>query len=136
MIELESENHLSDKLEETTEGVATTLGGEPAVDPMVIGDSPQVLGTGQNGPDLPTAEIVLLIRERLEQHPHFQGRNSLLQIELVDETIVLSGCVPSHYLKQILQEAIRLIPDVVDIDNRVSVMRPDEWTSDDRERAK
>ena len=68
--------------------------------------------------------ILLSIRERLAIHPHFRGRASLLSIELVAETIVLSGRLPSYYLKQLLQEAIRLMPDVMDIDNRVLVMRP------------
>jgi hypothetical protein len=45
-------------------------------------------------------------------------------IELVEETLVLSGRLPSHYLKQLLQEAIRGVPGVVDIDNQVDVLWP------------
>jgi hypothetical protein len=122
MNELEPEERLFDRLEEATDGVASNHGGDP-VAPI---DSIAGVGEGQNDADLQKTEIVWLIRERLEQHPHFRGRTSLLEIELVDGTIVLSGCLPSHYLKQLLQEAIRLIPDVVDIDNRVAVMRPDD----------
>jgi hypothetical protein len=47
-----------------------------------------------------------------------------LTIEVVEETIVLSGRLPSHYLKQLLQEAIKVIPGVVDIDNQVDVLWP------------
>lgn len=86
----------------------------------------EVIGAGQNNTELPGAALVLSIRERLEQHPHFRGRTSLLQIELIEGTIVLSGRLPSHYLKQLLQEAIRPMLGVVDIDNRVLVMRPDQ----------
>jgi hypothetical protein len=126
MVELDSEDRLSGRLEEAMDGVASNFDSESAGDPIVPIDSIEVVVGGQNGTNLPKTEIVLLIRERLEQHPQFRGRASLLQIALVEETIVLSGCLPSHYLKQLLQEAIRLIPDVGDIDNRVSVMRPDQ----------
>jgi hypothetical protein len=126
MIELHRESCLSDKLEKATDGVATDLGGQPAGDSTAPADSPQVAGADQNNADLPKTAIVSLIRTRLEQHPHFRGRAALLQIELVEETIVLSGRLPTHYLKQLLQEAIRLIPDVVDIDNRVFVMQPNQ----------
>jgi hypothetical protein len=74
--------------------------------------------------DLPGGELVLSVRERLELHPHFHGRTFLLAIERVKETIILSGRLPSFYLKQLLQEAVRGVPGVTDIDNRVDVMWP------------
>jgi len=126
MVELHTENRLSDRLGEATHGIATKLGGEPVRDRMVPADSSHVVGAGQNNTDLPRTAFELFIRERLEQHPHFRGRTSLFQIGLVEGTIVLSGRLPSHYLKQLLQEAIRLMPGVVDIDNRVFVMRPNQ----------
>ena len=61
------------------------------------------------------------IRRRLEDHPHFRGRTHLLHIEATDGSVVVSGRVPTYYLKQLLQEAIRAIPDVAHIDNRVDV---------------
>jgi len=45
-------------------------------------------------------------------------------IELIGETIVLMGRVPSYYLKQLLQEAVMAIPGVVNVDNQVRVF----WT--------
>jgi len=78
-----------------------------------------------DGADLPDTGLVTLVRAGLELHPHFRGRASLLTIELVDQTIVLSGHLPSYYLKQLLQEAIRGVPGVVAIDNDVLVMRPE-----------
>jgi hypothetical protein len=44
----------------------------------------------------------------------------LLKIEAIGGSIVLSGG-STYYLKQLLQEAIRAIPDVAHIDNRVDV---------------
>lgn len=78
-----------------------------------------------DGTELVTIGLVSLVRAGLELHPHFRGRASLLVIELVDQTIVLSGRLPSYYLKQLLQEAIRGVPGVVAIDNHVLVMRPE-----------
>jgi hypothetical protein len=72
-------------------------------------------------PDVPKDETVSLIRERLEQHPHFRGRASLLQIETIGSAVVLSGRLPSYYLKQLLQEAVKKIPDVAHVDNRVDI---------------
>jgi hypothetical protein len=68
--------------------------------------------------------ILLSIRKRLAIHPHFRGRASLLSIELVAETIVLSGRLPSYYLKQLLAEAIREVPGVVNIEDHVDVLWP------------
>jgi hypothetical protein len=86
----------------------------------------EVIGAGQNNTHLPGSAIMLSIRERLEQHSHFRGRTSLLNIELIEGVIVLSGRLPSHYLKQLLQEAIRLTPGVLEIDNRVFVIQPSQ----------
>ena len=74
--------------------------------------------------DTEPAPILLSIRERLAIHPHFRGRASLWSIELVAETIVLSGRLPSYYLKQLLAEAIRAVPGVVNIEDHVDVLWP------------
>ena len=68
-----------------------------------------------------TDSKVSRVRERLEDHPHFRGRTHLLQIEVIGGSVVVSGRVPTYYLKQLLQEAIRAIPDVEHIDNCVDV---------------
>jgi hypothetical protein len=72
--------------------------------------------------DVETDSKVSLIQERLGGHPHFRGRTSLLTIESIGGSIVVSGRLPSYYLKQLLQEAIRDIPDVASIDNHVEVV--------------
>ena len=68
-----------------------------------------------------TDSKVSRILKRLEDHPHFRGRTHLLQIESIGGSVVVSGRVPTYDLKQLLQEAIRTIPDVAHIDNCVDV---------------
>jgi len=99
--------------------------GECVKDPTI---PPLITGCPIATDDVDTAfsnpGIVLLVRRRLEQHPHFRGRSSMFIIELIGETIVLMGRVPSYYLKQLLQEAVMAIPGVVNVDNQVRVF----WT--------
>jgi len=104
-MEWETKDRFFRRLVEAADGPATESGSEP-------------------GHDSPTKSLISLIRERLDQHPHFRGRNLQLQIDLIDGSVVLSGRLPSHYLKQLLQEAIKVIPDVANIHNRVVVMSP------------
>lgn len=66
---------------------------------------------------------------RLEEHPCFHGRSGTIQLEFCQGTIILSGRVPSFYLKQLLQEAMRDIDGVDKIDNRVEVIRSNGLSS-------
>jgi hypothetical protein len=68
--------------------------------------------------------VVSLIRERLDEHPQFRGRTHLFEIRSSGDSLVLSGRVPTYYLKQLLQEAVKLVPDIGNIDNRVDVQWP------------
>ncbi len=68
--------------------------------------------------------VVSSIRERLDRHPHFRGRTHMIQIESKGDSVVVTGRVPTYYLKQLLQEAVKLVPDVGNIDNRVEVQWP------------
>jgi hypothetical protein len=61
-------------------------------------------------------DVVALIRDQLEQHPHFRSRTTRIQIETVGNAVILSGRLPTYYLKQLLQEAVKTIPDVASID--------------------
>ena len=92
---------------------------------MVPAVSSELVAAGeQDGTDLPSTRLASLVRDGLEHHPHFRGRASLFTIELVGETIVMTGRLPSYYLKQLLQEAIMVMPGVVNIDNQVDVVWP------------
>lgn len=75
----------------------------------------------QDNMDVDRESMVSLIRERLERHPHFRGRTHLLHIESIDGGVIVSGRLPTYHLKQLLQEAIKALPDVEHVDNRVEV---------------
>ena len=124
MSRLNPENHLSGRFRGVADRIATECGAELVRDASVPVESVQVASAVPSTADSPSAALVFSIRERLEQHPHFRGRTSLVQIELDEGTIVLSGRLPSYYLKQLLQEALKPMTGVVDIDNRVFVMWP------------
>ncbi len=105
--------------------IAATCDDEPLRGLTVSSGSFEILAAvDQDGTELPGTELVLLVRARLEQHPHFRGRSSQYTIALVDETIVMTGQFPSFYLKQLLQEVIKVMPGVVSIDNQVHVVWP------------
>lgn len=118
------EDRLPDRVGHGRHGLAAQLGSEHIRRPMVTIPSSKLLRAEQNGMDISATEVELLVRERLDQHPHFRGRTSLVAVEMAGETIVLSGRVPSYYLKQLLQEAVGPMPDGVNIDNQVEVAWP------------
>jgi hypothetical protein len=68
--------------------------------------------------------IEQLAIRRLEQHPYFRGRAGKIDVEYRSGTLILSGQLPSFYLKQILQEVLLHEDGVVQIDNRVVVVCP------------
>jgi hypothetical protein len=72
--------------------------------------------------------VVSLVQERLDKHPHFRGRTHLIQIRSNGNSVMLSGRVPTYYLKQLLQEAVKLVPDIGGIDNRVEVHCPGRFS--------
>ena len=64
------------------------------------------------------------IRERLnERCPHVTSFRTMT-FELTEGTLVLSGTLPTYYLKQLLQTALRDIDGVQRIVNRVQVVTP------------
>ena len=60
--------------------------------------------------------------QALDSHPHFRGRTETTRIECHHDTLILTGRLPSFYLKQLLQEALRQVDGVGTIDNRVDVI--------------
>jgi hypothetical protein len=67
-------------------------------------------------------DLTSLARDHLEQHPHFRGRLAGLRIEHRGRTLFLSGRLPSFYLKQLVQEAVRYLPGVGQIRNEIDVV--------------
>lgn len=63
-------------------------------------------------------------RQYLEKHPHFQGRISGVSIAHEGRSLFLSGRLPTFYLKQLIQEALRHLPGVQAIYNEIDVASP------------
>jgi hypothetical protein len=61
-------------------------------------------------------------REILANHSHFIGRTQAFDFEIRDDILIVRGRVPSFYLKQMLQNALKNLPGVRWIDNRVTVV--------------
>jgi hypothetical protein len=59
--------------------------------------------------------------ERLGQYAHFRMYASSLSLDFRAGTLVVTGTLPSFYLKQVLQTILRDLPGVLRIDNRVEV---------------
>ena len=69
-------------------------------------------------------DLSTLARQHLEDHPHFRGRLSGLRIEHRGRTLFLSGRLPTFYLKQLVQEAVRHLPGVQRVRNEIDVVSP------------
>ncbi len=63
-------------------------------------------------------------RALLESHPHFRGRTRWVHCKCRNRRLCLSGKVPSYYLKQLAQEAVRDIEGVDAIINQIVVGSP------------
>ena len=62
--------------------------------------------------------------EQLESHPHFRGRGHWITCHYQEGCLYLEGKLPSFYLKQLAQEAIRSIEGIDRIENRIEVNNP------------
>jgi osmotically-inducible protein OsmY len=74
-------------------------------------------------------DLTTLARDHLERHPHFRGRLVGLQIEHRGRTLFLSGRLPTFYLKQLVQEAVRNLPGVGRVRNEIDVVNPNGVSS-------
>ncbi len=63
------------------------------------------------------------------RHPHFRGHAANFQFLQHDDVLIVRGCVPSFYLKQILQTVLRGVDGVAWIDNQVDVVACDGLSS-------
>lgn len=61
-------------------------------------------------------------REELERVDHFRGRTSLVKLESRDGRLVVTGKLPSFYLKQLLQTALMKVEGVRQLHNDVEVI--------------
>jgi hypothetical protein len=73
---------------------------------------------------IPTTSPQQRARDLLSRHPHFCGRVDSFEFEWKEDVLVVKGRVPTYYLKQLLQSALKQL-DGVRIDDRVDVARPE-----------
>ena len=67
-------------------------------------------------------DLSTLARQYLEHHPHFHGRLNDVFIEHRGRTLLLTGKLPTFYLKQLVQEAVRHVPGVHQVRNLIDVV--------------
>jgi osmotically-inducible protein OsmY len=75
----------------------------------------------QEGPEWHKSDVSEAVGERLRESSALEGYTDSIDVELDDGTLLLTGQLPSFYLKQVLQSVLRGIPGVLHIDNRVEV---------------
>ena len=74
--------------------------------------------------DCRALSVEQLAEQALSDHVHFVARSRSLKFTYLPElkTLRIDGCLPTYYLKQIVQETLRELPEVEEIDNRISVV--------------
>ena len=58
---------------------------------------------------------------RLNAHPQLQGKSTWVKCRVSNRRLYLSGNLPSWYLKQMAQEAVRDVEGIVEIVNDILV---------------
>ena len=77
-------------------------------------------------------DLSAIARQYLESHPHFRGRANGVCIAHEGQNLFLTGRLPTFYLKQLVQEAMRHVPGVQYVYNRIDVVNA-HGVSGDRE---
>ena len=71
-------------------------------------------------PETSRASVKELAERRLRSNPYLSLRN--VTSDYFDGVLVLRGCVPTYYLKQMAQEVTTDLEGVERIDNRIQVL--------------
>ncbi|HEX5470652.1 MAG TPA: BON domain-containing protein [Lacipirellulaceae bacterium] len=74
-------------------------------------------------------DLCTLARQHLEHHPHFRGRVKDVAFEQRGRTLLVTGRLPTFYLKQLVQEAVRRVPGVHHVRNLIDVVSSDGVSS-------
>jgi hypothetical protein len=74
-------------------------------------------------------DLSVAARQQLERHPHFRGRIRGVNIKQEGRNLYLSGRLPTFYLKQLVQEAVRHVPGVDFVYNEIDVVSADGVSS-------
>jgi hypothetical protein len=75
------------------------------------------------------ANLSAIAKNYLETHPHFRGRVNEVAIQHDDKTLYLTGRLPTFYLKQLVQEAVRHVPGVQYVRNMIDVVNAEGVSS-------
>jgi hypothetical protein len=67
-------------------------------------------------------QMELLAQELVSKHCHFRGRANKFEFVQHGDVLAIRGCVPSFYLKQVLQSMLKELRGVRWIDNQVAVV--------------
>ncbi|MCA9123600.1 MAG: BON domain-containing protein [Planctomycetaceae bacterium] len=66
------------------------------------------------------ADVALTVKRYLESNPRFRNRAQTIEVEQSSGRIILTGTLPSYFLKQMLQEVLR--PLHLRLENHVNVI--------------
>jgi hypothetical protein len=66
-------------------------------------------------------QIVKRAYSLLDAHAHFRGRATRFEFVYQEDILIVRGAVPTFYLKQVLQSALKEIEGVRMIENQVHV---------------
>lgn len=87
-------------------------------------------GIVDSGVPRPTPQtLIRLARTRIEHNEHFSGHLDTVEVSYCEGSVVLSGRVPSFYLKAVLQTAVGPLPSGCRVENRVDVVCCDGLSS-------
>jgi len=68
------------------------------------------------------SDLIHRARQALGKHSQLRASAKGCSLELQDGVLVVRGCVPSFYLKQMLQTVLKDLEGVQQIDNQVEVI--------------
>jgi hypothetical protein len=77
----------------------------------------------------PAENVSQRANEVLSKHPILGGRRLKLSYGLKHNVLLVRGAVPSFYLKQVVQNALRDLDGVSRVDNQVSVVSSEGLSS-------
>ena len=73
--------------------------------------------------------VELLARAIVDAHSHFRHRAEQFEFHFEENVLIVRGVVPSFYLKQVLQSALRDLEGVLRVDNQVAVVSSEGLSS-------
>jgi len=91
--------------------------------------TPSVAGKTVQQDAAQPSTVVVEAERRLHESHHFRGRCRNVDVDYESGVLVVSGAVPSFYLKQVLQSLLRNIDGVHRVENRVDVVSSEGLSS-------